>query len=246
MASRIEELFQDLAESVSGFGESYARGNQQQRQYERNAIDTSDLIKDDAMLLAGLGTAATLPYAGPAWLAKFASRATGPIINKAYGAVGGDMVNQTIRNIGNKLPGRSGVSVGNDATGRFPQLKAKAPAPTVRGPRGNTNIDVPQQRQLPLENARNTGGLNTTEQAAIKSQIGAKTSADEGIMNTPRGKSYMEELGDVRELERMNNRRNFLLTKTRYDQGLIKANEAPSRDFNKNLEELQRLEELLK
>ena len=238
MASRIEELFQDLAESVSGFGESYARGNQQQRQYERDAVDTSDLIKDDAMLLAGLGTAATLPYAGPAWLAKFASRATGPIINKAYGAVGGDMVNQVIRNIGNKLPGRSGVSVGNDAAGRFPQLKAKAPAPTNRGPRGNTNIDVPQQRQLPLGNARNTGGISDAEQAAIRSQ--------QGIMDTPRGKSYMEELGDVRELERMNKRRNFLLTKTRYDESLIKANEAPSRDFNKNLEELQRLEELLK
>ena len=242
MASRIEELFQDLAESVSDFGDSYTRGNQQQRQYERDAVDTSDLIKDDAMLLAGLGTAATLPYAGPAWLSRFAA---GPL-NKAYGAVGGDMVNQTLRSIGSKLPGRSGVSVGNDAAGRFPQLKAKAPAPTNRGPRGNTNIDVPQQRQLPLENARNTGGLNTTEQAAIKSQIGAKTSADEGIMNTPRGKSYMEELGDVRELERMNKRRNFLLTKTRYDESLIKANEAPSRDFNKNLEELQRLEELLK
>ena len=238
MASRIEELFQDLAESVSDFGDSYTRGNQQQRQYERDAVDTSDLIKDDAMLLAGLGTAATLPYAGPAWLAKFASRATGPIINKAYGAVGGDMVNQVIRNIGNKLPGRSGVSVGNDAAGRFPQLKAKAPAPTNRGPRGNTNIDVPQQRQLPLGNARNTGGISDAEQAAIRSQ--------QGIMDTPRGKSYMEELGDVRELERMNKRRNFLLTKTRYDQGLIKANEAPSRDFNKNLEELQRLEELLK
>jgi len=238
MASRIEELFQDLAESVSDFGDSYTRGNQQQRQYERDAVDTSDLIKDDAMLLAGLGTAATLPYAGPAWLAKFASRATGPIINKAYGAVGGDMVNQVIRNIGNKLPGRSGVSVGNDAAGRFPQLKAKAPAPTNRGPRGNTNIDVPQQRQLPLGNARNTGGISDAEQAAIRSQ--------QGIMDTPRGKSYMEELGDVRELERMNKRRNFLLTKTRYDESLIKANEAPSRDFNKNLEELQRLEELLK
>ena len=234
MASRIEELFQDLAESVSDFGDSYTRGNQQQRQYERDAVDTSDLIKDDAMLLAGLGTAATLPYAGPAWLSRFAA---GPL-NKAYGAVGGNMVNQVIRNIGSKLPGRSGVSVGNDAAGRFPQLKAKAPAPTNRGPRGNTNIDVPQQRQLPLGNARNTGGISDAEQAAIRSQ--------QGIMDTPRGKSYMEELGDVRELERMNKRRNFLLTKTRYDESLIKANEAPSRDFNKNLEELQRLEELLK
>ena len=231
MASRIEELFQDIAEE-------FAQGNRQEREYSRSEIDTSDLIKDDAMLLAGLGTAATFPYAGPAWLSNFASRATGPIINKAYGAVGGDMVNQVIRNIGNKLPGRSGVSVGNDAAGRFPQLKAKAPAPTNRGPRGNTNIDVPQQRQLPLGNARNTGGISDAEQAAIRGQ--------QGIMNTPRGKTYLEEIGPARELERMNKRRNFLLTKTRYDESLIKANETPSKDFSKNLEELKRLEELLK
>ena len=58
----------------------------------------------------------------------------------------------------------------------------------------------------------------------------------EGIASMPQG----------RELERMNKRRNFLITKTRYDQSLIKANEAPSKDYARNLEELQRLEELFK
>jgi len=334
--SRIEELFQDIAEE-------FARGNRQEREYSRSEIDTSDLYKDDALLLSTLTGLGTAPVAAPAWLANFVGRAAGPL-NKAYGAVGGDMVNQAIRNIGSKLPGRSGSGVGTDVVGRAPMPVSKTPSPTNRGPRGNTNIDVPTQRQLPLENARNTGGISATERAQLpyypigsknvpealtkattnrgrpypgptrsaeeglesliplrqtgkqveatwyqdprtgelfqyhygsgalargfykrganakdtpkyarKAQeefnpntIGARTPADEGIMNTSPGKSYMEELGDLRELERINKRRNFLQTKTRYDESLIRANEAPSKDFSKNLEELQRLEELLK
>jgi len=240
MASRIEELFQDIAEE-------FAQGNRQEREYSRSEIDTSDLIKDDAMLLAGLGTAATFPYAGPAWLSNFASRATGPIINKAYGAVGGDMSKMFIpplTKLGRRFrnqdtPLSSGARVGQDARREIiPPLTKIGQRTTNRGPRGNTNIDVPQQRQLPLGNARNTGGISDAEQAAIRSQ--------QGIMNTPRGKTYLEEIGPARELERMNKRRNFLLTKTRYDESLIKANETPSKDFSKNLEELKRLEELLK
>jgi hypothetical protein len=385
--SRIEELFQDIAEE-------FAQGNRQEREYSRSEIDTSDLYKDDALLLSTLAGLGTAPVAAPAWLANFTSRAAGPL-NKAYGAVGGDMVNQVIRNIGSKLPGRSGSGVGTDVVGRAPMPKSKAPAPTNRGPRGNTNIDSPANPpSVPPPGTRNTGGVSDTERAMIdfmvpknaryrareiekviwnkdrypkqsdriakrrpanaeevnmikardpyysiesknvpeaftkattnrgrpypgptrsakeglesliplrktgkqveatwyqdprtgelfqyhygsgalargfykrganakdtpkyarKAQeefnpntIGARTSADEGIMNTSSGKSYMEELGDLRELERINKRRNFLQTKTRYDQSLIKANEAPSKDFSKNLEELQRLEELLK
>jgi len=240
MASRIEELFQDLAESVSGFGESYARGNQQQRQYERNAIDTSDLIKDDAMLLAGLGTAATLPYAGPAWLGNFVTRAATPVVSKMYGAVGGDMVNQSIRNMGSKLPGSSGSRVGTDVAGRIPMPASKAPVPTNRGPRGPINIEQPAVTpKAPLPGTRNTGGVSETDQAMIKmqqAQMKPPQPPKEGIASMPQG----------RELERMNKRRNFLITKTRYDQSLIKANEAPSKDYARNLEELQRLEELFK
>ena len=290
--SRIEELFQDIAEE-------FARGNRQEREYSRSEIDTSDLIKDDALLLSTLAGLGTAPVAGPAWLANFTSRAAAPL-NKMYGAVGGDMVNQAIRSIGSKLPGSSGARVGTDVVGRAPMPVSKTPAPTVRGPRGNTNIDVPANPpSAPPPGTRNTGGLTTTDQAMIKAQqdqmlkprgtgdfmlpknprhrakevekviwnkdrfpkqsdrianrrpanaeeVNMIKAQDEGIMNTSPGKSYMEELGDLRELERINKRRNFLQTKTRYDQSLIKANEAPSKDFSKNLEELQRLEELLK
>jgi hypothetical protein len=203
-----------------------------------------------------------------------------------YGAVGGDMVNQAIRSIGSKLPGRSGSGVGTDVVGRAPMPVSKTPAPTNRGPRGNTNIDAPANPpSAPAPGTRNTGGVNDTERAMLDFMIpkNARNRAkeverviwnkdrfpkqsdriakrrpanaeevnmikaqEEGIMNTSPGKSYMEELGDLRELERINKRRNFLQTKTRYDQSLIKANEAPSKDFSKNLEELQRLEELLK
>tara|TARA_R110001632_G_scaffold192124_1_gene312931 strand:- start:50 stop:1093 length:1044 start_codon:yes stop_codon:yes gene_type:complete len=296
--------------------------------------------------------------------------------------------------IKNRPPLGSGSRVGTDVAGRNPMPQTKPPLSVVRGPRGNTNIDVPTQRQLPLENARNTGGVSDTERAMlefmlpknprhrarevekviwnkdrfpkqsdriakrrpanaeevnmIKAQdpyyaigsknvpealtkattnrgrpypgptrsakeglesliplrktgkqveatwyqdprtgelfqyhygggalargfykrganakdtpkyarkaqeefnpntIGARTSADEGIMNTSPGKSYMDELGDLRVLEQQTNRRNFLRESVGRDESLIRANEAPSKNFSKNLEELQRLEELLK
>ena len=165
MASRIEELFQDIAEE-------FAQGNRQEREYSRSEIDTSDLIKDDAMLLAGLGTAATFPYAGPAWLSNFASRATGPIINKAYGAVGGDMSKMFIpplTKLGRRFrnqdtPLSSGARVGQDARREIiPPLTKIGQRTTNRGPRGNTNIDQPVQRNLDLSDLKPTGIQNTTQ-----------------------------------------------------------------------------------
>ena len=65
--SRLTELLADLEKEFS-------QGNRQERELSRADVDTSDLIKNDAALLTGLGTAATLPYTGPNWLANFVTR----------------------------------------------------------------------------------------------------------------------------------------------------------------------------
>tara|TARA_A100000171_G_scaffold11876_1_gene9740 strand:+ start:643 stop:1380 length:738 start_codon:yes stop_codon:yes gene_type:complete len=78
--SRLTELFADLEKEFS-------QGNRQERELSRADVDTSDLIKNDPLLLEGLITAGTLPIAGasavkyavgnkqlPSWLAPFTSR----------------------------------------------------------------------------------------------------------------------------------------------------------------------------
>ena len=78
--SRIEELFQDIAEE-------FAQGNRQERELSRANVDTSDLYKNDPLLLEGLITAGTFPIVGasaakfaisntqlPKWLAPFTSK----------------------------------------------------------------------------------------------------------------------------------------------------------------------------
>ena len=78
--SRLTELLADLEKEFS-------QGNRQERELSRADVDTSDLIKNDALLLEGLITAGTLPIAGassfkfatsnkqlPKWLAPFTSR----------------------------------------------------------------------------------------------------------------------------------------------------------------------------
>ena len=144
---RIEELFQDLAESVSGFGDSYTRGNQQQRQYERDAVDTSDFYKNDPLVLEGLALAASGPTLlgaktvsmAPRWLAPYMGRSSTHGISP------------------------SGARVGTDVAGRAPMPVSKTPSPTNRGPRGNTNIDAPVQRNLDLSDLKPTGIQNTTQ-----------------------------------------------------------------------------------
>ena len=69
------------------------------------------------------------------------------------------------------------------------------------------------------------------------------------MMKPPLGtttKNPMEEVAARRLLEQQTNRRNFLRQSVGRDQSLIKANEAPSANYLKDLEELQRLEQLLK
>tara|TARA_R110000823_G_scaffold17843_3_gene55832 strand:- start:973 stop:1767 length:795 start_codon:yes stop_codon:yes gene_type:complete len=207
MASRIEELFQDLAESVSGFGESYARGNQQQRQYERDAVDTSDFYKNDPLVLEGLAMAASGPALlgaktvsmAPRWLAPYIGRSSTYGISPSGSRVGTDMGKQVIKkrepflpetsrkikdyaerqkladqrmmfsqkqirnNIRNQPPLGSGSRVGTDVAGRVPMPQTKPPLSVVRGPRGNTNIDTPVQRNLDLSDLKPTGIQNTTQ-----------------------------------------------------------------------------------
>jgi len=81
--SRLTELLADLEKEFS-------QGNRQERELSRADVDTSDLIKNDPLLLEGLLTAGTLPIAGasaakfaisnrqlPKWLAPFTSRFRG-------------------------------------------------------------------------------------------------------------------------------------------------------------------------
>ena len=307
--SRIEELFQDIAEE-------FARGNRQEREYSRSEIDTSDLIKDDALLLSTLAGLGTAPVAVPAWLSRFAA---GPL-NKMYGAVGGDMGKQAINNkqpifefskkindyvrrqknadekmmfqemklrneIKNRPPLGSGSRVGTDVAGRNPMPQTKPPLSVVRGPRGNTNIDVPTQRQLPLENARNTGGVSDTERAMLEfmlpknprhrarevekviwnkdrfpkqsdriakrrpanaEEVNMIKTQDEGIMNTSPGKSYMEELGDLRVLEQQTNRKNILQNRVATKQAQQDVGELVDMEvFFKEQAELAELTKLL-
>ena len=118
--------------------------------------------------LAGLGTA---PVAGPAWLANFTSRAAAPL-NKMYGAVGGDMSKMIIpplSKVGRRFrnqdtPSSSGARVGQDAKQEIiPPLTKTGQRTTNRGPRGNTNIDQPVQRNLDLSDLKPTGIQNTTQ-----------------------------------------------------------------------------------
>ena len=59
-------------------------------------------------------------------------------------------------------------------------------------------------------------------------------------------KNPMEEIAAKRILEQQTNRRNFLRQNVMKDQSLIKANEAPSPEYFKNMAELRKLEDLLK
>ena len=295
--SRIEELFQDIAEE-------FARGNRQEREYSRSEIDTSDLIKDDALLLSTLAGLGTAPVAVPAWLSRFAA---GPL-NKAYGAVGGDMSKMIIpplsklgRRFRNQDTPSSGARVGQDARREIiPPLTKTGQRTTNRGPRGNTNIDVPANPpSAPPPGTRNTGGLTTTDQAMIKAQqdqmlkprgtgdfmlpknprhrakevekviwnkdrfpkqsdrianrrpanaeeVNMIKAQDEGIMNTSPGKSYMEELGDLRRLEQQTNRKNILQNRVATKQAQQDLGELVDMEvFFKEQAELAELTKLL-
>ena len=172
MPDRIEELFAELAESVSGFGDELTQQGRIGREYEDLEKErlVEGLYKNDPAVLAALGTLATLPVSlpvqAPAWLTRAGIASKVPGLNKSYGAVGGDMVSQTLKAI-EQVTGRSGARVGTDVAGRVPLPTAKPSVITKQGPRGPTNIDSPNQMPLPLSGGRNTGGISATERAQL-------------------------------------------------------------------------------
>ena len=220
MPDRIEELFEELAESAGGQQQFQIDQQLRQMEAERELYDTPE-ARNALKIIGGLSLLA---------LTRGRSGGKGLPLNKGYGAVGGDIGQQILSKVGSKLPGRSGARVGTDVAGRVPLPTAKAPVMTTRGPRGPTNIDSPKQMPLPLSGGRSTGGISATERAQLPSP---------GIPSTTTGKatkSYMDKVKSLKSLE----------DKIRIDQAKINAGEAPSKNFTKMLEEAARLRALLK
>jgi len=125
MPDRIEELFAELAESVSGFGDELTQTNRAAREWQdiENERLVEGLYKNDPAVLAGFATAATIPVSAPSWLSAFTARAASQIpgLNKLYGQVGQDFTKYIIpplSDVGRRLTGRSGAGVGTDVVGR--------------------------------------------------------------------------------------------------------------------------------
>ena len=343
--------WQNFLDNFSGQAEFQAQKRGEQIQAEIDYYNSPEGQR--AAQIGGGIMAGLLPIPGSKLLG--ASRAAKPIIDIMYGAVGRDMVNQGIRNVGSKLLGSSGARVGSDAMGRAPLPVSKAPVQTARGPRGPINVEQPRQLPLRLAGGRNTCGVSETDKAMIDfikptvksdlnrlrsegpfyplkaknvpealtkatlnrgrpypgphltAQEGSKKLVPlrktgkareaswyqdpktgdlyqyhygtgslargfykrganaqdtpkyarraqqefnkpkpEGIMNTPPARSQMEQVGAAKRLEQQTNRQKFLEDAIRLDQSKIKAGEAPSKDYNRLLEEYSRLIESLK
>ena len=155
--------WQNFLDNFSGQAEFQAQKQGEQLQAEIDYYNSPEGQR--AAQIGGGIMAAMLPIPGSKLLG--AGRAAKPIIDKMYGAVGKDMVNQGIRNVGSKLPGSSGARVGSDAIGRAPLPVSKAPVQTARGPRGPINVEQPTQLPLRLGGGRNTGGVSETDKAMI-------------------------------------------------------------------------------
>ena len=230
MANRIEELFQELAENVGNQQQFQIDQQLRQQEAERELYDTDEARR--ALEIAGILGLVALPIPGSNALAARLglAQAGKPLINKSYGAVGGDMVSQTLKEIERRAIGQSGARVNTDVAGRVPLPKIKDPVVTKQGPRGPINIDSPNQMPLPLSGGRNTGGISATERAQLPSP---------GIPSTTTGKTtkfYMDKVKSLKSLE----------DKLRIEQAKINAGEAPSKNFTKMLEEAARLRALLK
>jgi hypothetical protein len=156
--------WQNFLDNFSGQAEFQAQKQGEQLQAEIDYYNSPEGQR--AAQIGGGIMAGLLPIPGSKLLG--AGRAAKPIIDKMYGAVGKDMVNQGIRNVGSKLPGSSGARVGSDAIGRAPLPVSKAPVQTARGPRGPINIETPAVTpKAPPPGTRNTGGLSETDKAMI-------------------------------------------------------------------------------
>ena len=246
MASRIEELFQELAESAGGQQQFQIDQQLRQQEAQRELYDT-DEARTALKIIGGLGLLAlTRGRSGGKGLPP-------DLLNKAYGQVGQDFrkyIIPPLAQVGRRLTGRSGSGVGTDVVGRNPLPKIKDPVVTKRGPRGPTNIEQPPAGPPRPAPSRNTS-LSETDQEMIKrllipplTQTGRR-----GIPSTTTGrrtKSYMDNVRQTKLTEQQTNRLKFLEDELRIDQAKINAGEAPSKNFNKMLEEAARLRQLLK
>jgi len=250
MASRIEELFQELAESAGGQQQFQIDQQLEQQEAQRELYDT-DEARTALKIIGGLLTLGIpLPGMRARGVSQVASQVPG--VNKLYGQVGQDFT-KFIDPLKSKLSGifgRSGSGVGTDVVGRNPLPKIKDPVVTKRGPRGPTNIEQPPAGPPRPAPSRNTS-LSETDQEMIKrllipplTQTGRR-----GIPSTTTGrrtKSYMDNVRQTKLTEQQTNRLKFLEDELRIDQAKINAGEAPSKNFNKMLEEAARLRQLLK
>ena len=181
MPNRIEELFAELAESAGGQQQFQIDQQLRQQEAERELYDTDEARR--ALEIAGILGLVALPIPGSNTLAARLGlgQAGKPLINKSYGAVGGDMVSQTLKAIEQGTIGRSGSGVGADVAGRYALPKAKPSVVTKQGPRGPINIGQPPAgppRPAPSRTTR----LSETDREMIKrllipplTQTGQKT-----------------------------------------------------------------------
>ena len=239
---RITQLFEELAENVGNQQQFQIDQQLEQQEAQRELYDTDEARP--ALKIAGILGLLAVPIPGSNTLAARLglAQAGKPLINKSYGAVGGDMVSQTLKEIERRAIGQSGARVNTDVAGRVPLPKIKDPVVTKQGPRGPINIESPMgpPRPAPPKRTRNTGGISAAERAQLPSR---------GIPSTTTGrstKSYMDNVRQTKLTEQQTNRLKFLEDELRIDQAKINAGEAPSKNFNKMLEEAARLRQLLK
>jgi hypothetical protein len=174
MPNRIEELFAELAESAGGQQQFQIDQQLRQQEAERELYDT-DEARTALKIMGGL---LTLGIPLPGMRALGLGKLGKPLINKSYGAVGGDMVSQTLKAIEQGTIGRSGSGVGADVVGRVPLPKIKDPVVTKQGPRGPINIGQPPAgppRPAPPKGTRNTSGISDAERAQLPQTGGGIT-----------------------------------------------------------------------
>jgi len=238
MPNRIEELFAELAESAGGQQQFQIDQQLRQQEAERELYDT-DEARTALKIMGGL---LTLGIPLPGMRALGLGKLGKPLINKSYGAVGGDMVSQTLKAIEQGTIGRSGSGVGADAVGRYALPKAKPSVVTKQGPRGPINIESPMgpPRPAPPKGTRNTSGISDAERAQLPSR---------GIPSTATGKStksYMDTVRKTKLTEQQTNRRNFIQQEIFKLESMRRQGEATQANMDKLFKLQKELEALNK
>jgi len=128
MPNRIEELFAELAESAGGQQQFQIDQQLRQQEAERELYDT-DEARNALKIMGILGLlAAPIPGSNTLAARLGLGQAGKPLLNKAYGATGGDFrkfiipplsdVGRRLTGRSGALPGRSGARVGTDVVER--------------------------------------------------------------------------------------------------------------------------------